>query len=509
MSLIRIEKLTFAYPGSLDNVFENADIQIDTDWKLGFVGRNGRGKTTLMRLLMGEFKNEYEGRITGSVIFDYFPYKVKDTEMMTRYALGEICPDAQDWEIAKELSYLDVDTDVLWRSFKTLSEGEKTKVLLAALFLNPGHFLLIDEPTNHLDLHGREVVASYLNRKKGFILVSHDRHFLDNCVDHILSINKANIGVQKGDFSTWLKEFEERQQAEIEENIRLGKDIRKLRESARQKEDWSNKIEKTKIGGFDKGYIGHMSAKMMKRSVILRDRREKAIEEKSKLLKNAEFEQELKIHSVPYHTKRMAELIRVSVRYDEKEINAPVSFTIEQGDRIFLDGVNGAGKSSLLKLLLGKPVDYSGQLIRGSNLKISYVTQDTSFIAGKLTDYARIRGIDETLFLTILQKMGFMRTQFEKDMSEFSAGQKKKVLLAASLSEKANLYVWDEPLNYIDIYTRRQLEKLITEYQPAMIMVEHDKAFRDAVATDVITVKKIRDPSSSGYHDSFNSKERV
>ena len=104
-------------------------------------------------------------------------------------------------------------------------------------------------------------------------------------------------------------------------------------------------------------------------------------------------------------------------------------------------------------------------------------------------DYAKSRGIDETLFLTILQKMGFMRVHFEKDMSEFSAGQKKKVHIAASLSEKANLYVWDEPLNYIDIYTRRQLEKLISTYQPTMIMVEHDKAFRDAVATKVVEIK--------------------
>ena len=172
MSLIRIENLTFAYPGSFDNVFENANIQIDTDWKLGFVGRNGRGKTTLMRILMGEFENEYEGRITSSVSFDYFPYKVTNTEIITRYVIDEVCPDAQDWEIVKELSYLDVDSDILWRSYSTLSEGEKTKVLLAALFLNPGHFLLIDEPTNHLDLHGREVVASYLNRKRSRKVIS-------------------------------------------------------------------------------------------------------------------------------------------------------------------------------------------------------------------------------------------------------------------------------------------------------------------------------------------------
>ena len=489
MSLIRIEKLTFAYPGSFDNVFENANVQIDTDWKLGFVGRNGRGKTTLLRLLMGEFEGEYEGRITASVDFDYFPYPVGDKERMTIDVLGEVCPEAMEWQIIKELSYMEVESDVLWRPFSTLSEGEKTKVLMAALFLNPGHFLLIDEPTNHLDLRGRETVAAYLNHKKGFILVSHDRNFLDNCVDHILSINKADIEVQKSDFSTWLRGFEERQQAEVEKNERLSKDIVKLRDSARQKEDWSDKVEKSiKGAGIQKGYISHKSAKMMKRSMVLRNRREKAIEEKEGLLKNAEFEQELKIHGVPYHTHRLLELIKVQVKYDGEPVCRPVTFSVNRGDRIFLDGRNGSGKSSLLKLILGDDIEFNGQLLKGSNLKISYVPQDTSFLRGSLTDYARSRGIDETLFLTILQKMGFMRVQFEKDMEGYSAGQKKKVLLAASLCEKANLYIWDEPLNYVDIYTRRQLERLIQKYEPTMIMVEHDKAFREAVATEVIEV---------------------
>lgn len=486
MSLIRIENLTFAYPGSFDNVFENANIQLDTDWKLGFVGRNGRGKTTLMRLLLGEY--EYEGRISCSVDFDYFPYEVKNPERLTIDVLKEVCSEAFEWEIMKELSYLEVDPEVLWRSFSTLSSGEKTKVLLAALFLVPGRFLLIDEPTNHLDLHGREVVAAYLDRKKGFILVSHDRAFLDRCADHILSINKANIEVQKGDFSTWLRGFDERQQAEIEQNERLEKDIRKLRESARQKEDWSNKIEKTKIGGFDKGYIGHMSAKMMKRSVTLRNRREKAIEEKEKLLKNAEFAQDLKIQGEEYFANRLAEFIGVQAVYDGKTVNDPVTFRIERGDRIFLNGRNGSGKSSLLKLLTGENAEHYGQMMVGSKLRISYVPQDTSFLRGSLRELALNRGIDETLLLTILQKMGFTRVQFGKDTSEYSAGQKKKVLLAASLCEKAHLYVWDEPLNYVDIYTRRQLEQLILDYEPTMIMVEHDKVFRDTVATKVVEV---------------------
>ena len=149
MSSISVENLTFAYPGSYDNVFEDVSFQIDTDWKLGFVGRNGRGKTTFLNLLMGKY--EYSGKITASVGFAYFPYPVASPQRLTSEILEEVCPDAEDWQLLRELSLLRVVEDVLRRPFDTLSGGEQTKVLLAALFLNPEKFLLIDEPTNHLD----------------------------------------------------------------------------------------------------------------------------------------------------------------------------------------------------------------------------------------------------------------------------------------------------------------------------------------------------------------------
>ena len=167
MSMIRAENLTFAYPSSYDNIFENVNFQIDTDWKLGFVGRNGRGKTTFLNLLLGKY--EYHGKIQASVQFDYFPYPVNDKNRLTTDILSEVCPRAKEWEMLRELSYLEVRDDVLWRPFFTLSNGEQTKVLLAALFLNDGHFLLIDEPTNHLDMKARETVSAYLKRKKGFV----------------------------------------------------------------------------------------------------------------------------------------------------------------------------------------------------------------------------------------------------------------------------------------------------------------------------------------------------
>ena len=486
MSMIKIENLTFSYPTSYDNIFENVSFQVDTDWKLGFVGRNGRGKTTLLNLLLGKY--EYSGKIYSSVQFDYFPYPVADKTKFTNEIFFEIAPAAEEWELMRELSYLDVEADVLYRPFETLSNGEQTKVLLAALFCNEGHFLLIDEPTNHLDVKAREMVAAYLKKKKGFILISHDRRFLDGCVDHILSLNRANIEVQSGNFSSWMENFERQQEFELSQNERLQKDISRLQQAAKRSAVWSERVEASKIGAADKGYVGHKAAKMMKRSKSIEARQQQAIEQKSALLKNVETAEAIKIQPLNYHTDLLASLSNVVVCYDGISVCEPVSFEIRQGERIVLDGKNGSGKSSLLKLIVGQSIDYTGTVTLGSGLVISYVPQDTSYLCGTLSEFAEENNLDESLFKAILRKMDFERVQFEKDMKDFSGGQKKKVLIAKSLCEKAHLYVWDEPLNFIDVYSRMQIEQLITEFAPTMLLVEHDNVFRDTVASNIVNI---------------------
>lgn len=487
MSMIKVENLTFSYPGHYDNVFEDVSFQIDTDWKLGFVGRNGRGKTTFLRLLMGKY--EYSGRITAPAAFDYFPYPVSDRSRPTGEILGEVCPQAQEWELLRELSRLELEEEVLGRPFATLSNGEQTRTLLAALFLREGNFLLIDEPTNHLDLRGRELLAKYLRGKKGFILVSHDRRFLDGCVDHILSLNRTSIEVQSGNFSSWMENFQRQQDFEEAQSLRLQKDVKRLRKAAKRTEGWSDRVEASKEGAFDKGYIGHKSAKMMKRSKTIEARQEKALEEKEGLLKDRETAQALKLAPLDYHSETLASCERVEVLYGGRPVCRPVSFQINRGDRVALDGANGSGKSSLLKVLLGQDVGHTGTVKVGSGLVISYVPQDTSHLRGALTRLAREAGIEESLFKTILRKMDFERVQFEKDMEDLSEGQKKKVLLAKSLCENAHLYLWDEPLNFIDVYSRMQIEQLIREFSPTMLFVEHDAAFREAVATKVVPLE--------------------
>ena len=134
-------------------------------------------------------------------------------------------------------------------------------------------------------------------------------------------------------------------------------------------------------------------------------------------------------------------------------------------------------------------LEISGKINLAGGLVISYVAQDTSGLAGTLREYARIHEIDETLFLALLRKLDFSRAQFEKRIEDYSQGQKKKVLLAGSLCQKAHLYIWDEPMNYIDIFSRRQIMELIRKYKPAMLLVEHDRDFADYAATRIIDVK--------------------
>lgn len=492
MSIIQINNVTFAYPNDSENVFTDLNLQLDSSWKLGLVGRNGRGKTTFLKLLLG--KLDYRGNITSSLKFEYFPYPVVDEDQFVGELLQEIAPTAQEWEVVRELSYLGMEADSLWLPFSTLSKGQQTKVLLAGLFLKPDCFLLIDEPTNHLDVAGRKLVANYLKKKIGFILVSHDRNFLDACIDHVLSLNRADISLTKGDFSTWLQNFENGQANKLAQNDRLKKEVKRLKTAARQSASWSDKVERSKNGTtnsgskLDKGYVGHKSAKMMQRSKSLQKRQAKELAAKEGLLNNLETISELKLSPLTFHEQRLAWAENLQITYPTGWTSKAVSFELKQGQRLVLTGANGSGKSSLLKLLLGQAIPYQGNLTVKPQLKISYLPQDASFLKGPIKTYAEQLGIDETLLFTLLRKLDFERDLFSKDMTNFSEGQKKKVLIAASLCQSAHLYIWDEPLNYIDIYVRMQLEALLAKFKPTMILVEHDEYFLQGLATDYLTL---------------------
>ncbi|WP_304508766.1 ribosomal protection-like ABC-F family protein [Anaerotignum sp.] len=486
MSQINISNLTFSYDGSYDPVFENVSFQIDTDWKLGFTGRNGRGKTTFLNLLLGKY--EYRGTISKSIDMAYFPYPVVNMTQFTIDVVENIYPNYLLWELLRELNYLNISDKVLYRPFNTLSSGEQTKILLAVLFLKENTFLLIDEPTNHLDVEGRQIVSKYLSHKKGFILVSHDRDFLDVCIDHILSINKNNIEIQKGNFSSWYQNKQLQDSYEIAQNENLKIEITRLNKAAKEKRLWADKTEASKFGDgpCDRGYIGHKAAKSMKRAKSIQKRMKNNINEKQKLLKNIETAENLKIEQLEHHNNKLISFDNVSAYYEENTVFEHISFSINAGDIISVCGKNGSGKSTILKLICRENISHTGAIYIAPELKISYISQDTSMLRGNLSEYAKQCSIDESLFKSILRKLDFSHIQFEKDISVFSAGQKKKVLIAKSLCEKAHIHIWDEPLNFVDVLSRIQLERLILEFKPTLLYVEHDKTFCENISTKKI-----------------------
>lgn len=501
MAQINVTNLTFCYEGSFDNIFENVSFSIDTNWKLGFIGRNGKGKTTFLNILLGKY--DYEGAISTSTVFDYFPYPISK-EMLSQCAsefIEELKVGCEEWKVICELGKLNASAELLYRPFASLSHGERTKVLLAVLFSGENDFLLIDEPTNHLDQESREVVKHYLSKKKGFILVSHDRDVLDACIDHVLVLNRKSIEIQAGNFSSWWENKMRRDNFEMMENEKHLKEIASLKKAADQSRRWAEKSENSKIG-FNpakepdrcidtRAYIGAKTKKMQARVKQYENRIDREISEKEGLLNDIEKPVELKLFPQKYHKERLILAKDCTIGYEGgKEVLKHFSFELMQGERVFLNGENGCGKSTLIKSILkeGNIVLYGGEMHVPSNLVISYINQDTSFLRGKLSDYCRERNMDESLFLSLLRQLDMERVQFTKCMEDFSEGQKKKVLIASSLMTPAHLYIWDEPLNYIDVFSRMQIENLIIKFNPTMLLVDHDVRFREKIATRVINL---------------------
>ena len=534
MAQIRVSDLSFSYDGSADTVLENVNFNIDTDWKLGLIGRNGKGKTTLLNLLMERY--EYQGSITSNTKFDCFPYQTdpEDFEKTAAELAEKWKPLAESWQIIMQLNLIGMDAECLYRPFKTLSFGERTRIMLATLFAVENEFLLIDEPTNHLDREARDLVKEFLQKKTGFILVSHDRDLLDAVCDHVLVLNRKTVEVQTGNFSSWWENKEKNDAFALAENEKHRKEIAKLRASEDRTRRWADKSESSKIG-FDpiketdrnistRSYIGAKTKKMQARVKSFEKRVEREVEEKEGLLQDIEKVKDLKLTPLSFHKEILIDANELALQYEgaERELFSGLRFQVKRGDRVVLSGGNGCGKSSIIRAVFEKAgIVFSSEnafsenmnalnsntkvfaeghkdstlIIKGtlevpSGLNISYVSQDTSFLTGSLQKFCEDRGLDVSLFLAVLRTMDFGREQFVKNMEDFSEGQKKKVLIAASLITPAHLYIWDEPLNYIDVFSRMQIEKLILNFEPTMLLVEHDVRFREKVATQIVELVK-------------------
>ena len=519
MQEIKINNLEFYYTTPYKEIFKKLNLSINKSWKTGIIGKNGRGKTTLLNLLLNELEPN-KGSITNNSNLIYFPFKTKEYENVFEYIKQNIAPYSY-WEnemknclnnptkenlekyddilekyqfyngytidgiIEKEIQEIGLNKRILNKKTDILSGGEMTKINIIILFQKKNQFPLIDEPTNHLDMIGREMLASYLNKKDGFIMVSHDRYFLDLACDHIISLNKNSIDVKNTDFSGWEKSHTIKLKEENSKDYKIKKEIKSLKKQADQQSKWSISREKDKQGSYDKGAIGASAAKLMKKSILAKRNINKKISEKQKLLKDKEKEYSLKFRISEKTPENIMEIRNLNISYDNQLILENFNLDIKKGDKIAITGENGSGKTSIIRAIF-KNIPYEGLIQFPSFLKINHLKQIPEWQNGLLKDRVAEKGYDYEEFRNLLGSLNIRDGILEKDISDFSEGEKKKVELAKSFIEEYDLYIWDEPLNYIDMQTRKIIEEAIIKHDPTILFIEHDRYFVENIATEVI-----------------------
>nr|WP_240841915.1 ABC-F family ATP-binding cassette domain-containing protein [Acidaminobacter sp. JC074] len=513
--------MDFFYGEYFNPIFESVNLNLDLTWKLGLIGRNGRGKTTLLNLIHGSLEPT-RGKVVVPIQTEMFPYAHDATGTCLDVIRRCIAP-FDEWEklmheledhmteasmetygdileaymeadgfiinelIEKEMNLMGLRLDLLELPFEDLSGGEKTKVQIIALFLKKNRFLLLDEPTNHLDLEGRQTLSNYLNHKSGFIVVSHDRLFVDAIVDHILSINKNNIYIEKGGYTSWQVNKDRQDYYEYKTSEKLKREIKNLEEATKRTRTWSDNKEAEKIGsGGDKGYIGARAKGMMKRALAFEKRMNQNLEEKKTLLKNMETPRDIILKQGEIDIETLVEVKNVSLSYGNHRVIENLSFRINKGDRIWVRGINGSGKTTLIKALLGDLKPESGSVQVHEGVKLVYSSQIPRWQSGYLLDHMKDEGILRHWFQMVLNYLDIDDSYYDRPIESFSEGEKKKIDIARSLMGNDHVLVWDEPLNYVDITIRTQIEKAILKYQPTMIFVEHDVYFGQHIATDTI-----------------------
>lgn len=521
MSKMIVSDLTFYYAQYYQPVFEHVNLNLDTDWKLGLIGRNGRGKTTFLHLL-NQTLTPSKGHINMEVKTELFPYQVnvqydiamdiikenigglKTIEVLMDEILRDnvekrideyqqllesyLEMDGYNMEsrIRKEVNLMQLPEALLERDYASLSGGEKTKLQIITLFLRHNAFVLLDEPTNHLDIRGKEVLIAYLQKKKGFIVVSHDRDFLDQVIDHVLSINKTSIELEKGNYSSWKSNKDWREAYEFRTRTRLEKEITALESQSVSKREWASIAEGTKNqhGKFERS-SGSRAAQFMMHAKNAELEAEKNLEIKKELLKNYEVAAELTINQEKSEDAFLIKVKHLMFGYShDRSIIKDLCFEVYSGDRIWIKGANGSGKSTLLKLLSGSlPSKDCIEYANGLMIAESY--QEPLWKDGFLPDH--VVGREElSKIIEFCQLFDISDDTMKRPIGTFSGGEIRKLDIARAFSGQNQLILLDEPLNYMDVYFREQLEIAILRYEPTVIFVEHDERFGKNIATKVI-----------------------
>lgn len=504
MSLMQFQRVDFSVGGPL--LLEHVDLSIESGERVCIVGRNGMGKSTLMRLMAGELKpDDGEIRVQNGVVVARMAQEVpQDTQgtvfdvvaeglgdlgqLLARYhhalhdgdmdAMGEAQAQIEarnGWDLDRRVQQvlerleLPEETD-----FAALSGGMKRRVLLAQALVRDPDILLLDEPTNHLDIEAIAWLEGFLKSFGGSIVfVTHDRSFLRSLATRILEIDRGQLTSWPGDYDNYLRRREERLHAEAQENARFDKLLA-------QEEVWIRqgiKARRTR----NEGRVTALKAM----------RRERA--QRRELSGNVKME----AAAAQSSGKKVIEAKHITQAYDGRVLLDDVSATIMRGDRVGIVGPNGAGKSTLLKILLGELAPQQGEVKLGTGLQIAYFDQHRSQLDESRTtlenvaegsDFVEINGSRKHV-IGYLQDFLFSPERARAPITRLSGGERNRLLLAKLFAQPSNLLVMDEPTNDLDVETLELLEELLLDYKGTLLLVSHDRDFLDNVVTSTLVLE--------------------
>ncbi len=505
-----------------NKVFENISFELHSNERVGLIGQNGCGKTTLMKVLMGV--EDYHG---GSISFrkgnrvGYLDQIFKCSNDTTVIEILEM-PFESIFNIKLELKVFeerlkslsgealeiemknygllmeefercggyDIETNInkvcsglfipdsfREKTFEGLSGGEKTRVLLARLLLENPDILLLDEPTNHLDIKSIEWLEEFLLGYNGTVLmVSHDRSFLDKVANRIIELEPTTTKIYDGNYSYYIVEKERRFELEYNAYINNQRKIEKMEQQ----------IERYRIWGAMRD-----SEKMYKRAKELEKRLEKVEVLDRPTLESSKIR--LSANNVSRSGKIVLNVENLSKCFSDKKIFSDISFTLFYQDKLCIMGENGSGKTTLLKIILGELERDSGNLTIGSSIKLGYLPQNVVFEDEDMTilDYfAAKHSINQLDARSELAKMLFIRDDVHKKIKSLSGGEKSRLKLCSLIFDKVNFMILDEPTNHLDIDSREVLEETLSNFNGTILFVSHDRYFVQKVATKIMILDR-------------------
>ena len=472
-ALITLTQVHLAY--GHHPLLDGADLAIQSDERIGLIGRNGAGKSSLLRILDGRTLPDDGGlNVAGHVKVATVEQEptLDGTLTIEQAVFGEPDPDDEDWQRASRvralIDKLGLPPDAL---VGALSGGMRKRVALISAIANQPSLLLLDEPTNHLDLEGISWLESTLKQWAGSaVIITHDRRFLDAVATRIVELDRGQLLSFPGNFSEWQTHKAQWLESQRLENARFDKLLA-------QEEVWIRKgVEARRTR--NEGRVRRLQQLRRERA----DRRDR------------QGNVQLALDTGQRSGKLVAELENVTKSFGEKCVVNNYSTTILRGDRIGIIGPNGAGKSTLLKLILGNLEPDSGSIKLGTNLSVAYFDQMRSQLDEKSTlmdvinpgsEWIEIGG-ERKHVMSYLGDFLFAPARAKSPVSSLSGGERARLLLARLFARPANILVLDEPTNDLDIETLELLEELLQEYPGTVLLVSHDRSFLDNVVTQTI-----------------------